>query len=387
MMRKFGRFTGKMRAMAFEFKQGFDELGRQAELEELRKEVADLKKHTGLEDSPARVRRRTRINLEKDVDSAMAPGQAPPAPLPPAPADPAAAAANGAAPTPSIPSHAGLSAEHPGYDTGEDFQHRRQRPASEPAPATAAEPVAAASPTSEPVKQDTRRMTTPPPDSGKPDPETKDGPVDEVEASRAPLMDHLLELRTRLVRILWCIGILFIGGWFVAQPVLEVLLTPLADVARKYHPEATADRSAPQRAARDGVREAEAGLPDRASGRLSVRRLQVYGFVAPGLYKKERAAVLPFLFVMPLLFAAGALVVYYLRPAAVHGHFLQPGIHGRRHRRQQPQPGEAVLRDGDLAVHRLRLRLPASRGARPAVRAPALSRHPACARRAATPSW
>jgi sec-independent protein translocase protein TatB len=50
MMRKFGRFTGKMRAMAFEFQQGLDELGRQAELEELRKEVADLKKHTGLDE-------------------------------------------------------------------------------------------------------------------------------------------------------------------------------------------------------------------------------------------------------------------------------------------------------------------------------------------------
>ena len=50
MMRKFGRFTGKMRAMAFEFKQGIDELGRQAELEELRKEVADLKKATGIDE-------------------------------------------------------------------------------------------------------------------------------------------------------------------------------------------------------------------------------------------------------------------------------------------------------------------------------------------------
>ena len=40
MMRKFGRFTGKMRAMAFEFKQGIDELGRQAELEELQKQWA-----------------------------------------------------------------------------------------------------------------------------------------------------------------------------------------------------------------------------------------------------------------------------------------------------------------------------------------------------------
>jgi sec-independent protein translocase protein TatB len=50
MMRKFGKFTGKMRAMAYEFQQGLDELGRQAELEELRKEVADLKRHTGLDE-------------------------------------------------------------------------------------------------------------------------------------------------------------------------------------------------------------------------------------------------------------------------------------------------------------------------------------------------
>jgi sec-independent protein translocase protein TatB len=42
MMRKFGKFTGQMRALAFEFRQGIDELGRQAELEELRKEVASL---------------------------------------------------------------------------------------------------------------------------------------------------------------------------------------------------------------------------------------------------------------------------------------------------------------------------------------------------------
>ena len=46
MMRKFGRFTGKLRAMAWEFRQSFDEIGRQAELDELRKEVEALKKST-----------------------------------------------------------------------------------------------------------------------------------------------------------------------------------------------------------------------------------------------------------------------------------------------------------------------------------------------------
>ncbi|MEQ1610247.1 MAG: Sec-independent protein translocase protein TatB [Hyphomonadaceae bacterium] len=111
MMRKFGRFTGKMRSMAFEFKQGFDELGRQAELEELRKEVANLKAHTGLDDLK-REFEEDRLGIEKDVNAAMAPV--------PAPTHPAAAsAAAAAAATPAIPSYSGLSPDHPGYDTGE----------------------------------------------------------------------------------------------------------------------------------------------------------------------------------------------------------------------------------------------------------------------------
>ena len=139
MMRKFGRFTGKMRAMAFEFKQGFEELGRQAELEELRKEVANLKKHTGIDDLRREFEEDKR-NLESDVHAAMtdtrptpaqtpqiaSPGQPAPGTEPPPatstapainPTHPAAAAAV-VAPAP----YAGLSADHPGYDTGEDFR-------------------------------------------------------------------------------------------------------------------------------------------------------------------------------------------------------------------------------------------------------------------------
>jgi sec-independent protein translocase protein TatB len=79
MMRKFGRFTGKMRAMAFEFRQGFEELGRQAELDELRKEVADLKKHTGLQDLERDLADDKR-RLESDVLSATMPTSGDPAP-------------------------------------------------------------------------------------------------------------------------------------------------------------------------------------------------------------------------------------------------------------------------------------------------------------------
>ena len=118
MMRKFGRFTGKMRAMAFEFKQGIDELGRQAELEELRKEVAALKSHTGLQEITdiKRELEQDRIDLEKDVRSAMA--DTAPATAPVAPG--VASEMHPAAPKP-LP-YAGLSADHPGYDAGEDFR-------------------------------------------------------------------------------------------------------------------------------------------------------------------------------------------------------------------------------------------------------------------------
>jgi sec-independent protein translocase protein TatB len=102
MMRKFGRFTGKMRAMAFEFKQGFDELGRQAELEELRKEVANLKAHTGLDDIKREFEQES-ADVRSDVNTAMT--------------HPAIAAP--ATPAPAAAPYAGLSAEHPGYDSGE----------------------------------------------------------------------------------------------------------------------------------------------------------------------------------------------------------------------------------------------------------------------------
>src|SRR5689334_13169794 len=71
MMRKFGKFTGKMRALAFEFKQGFDELGRQAELDELRKEVEELKKNTGVADLQADLAK-DHAELERDLSSSMA---------------------------------------------------------------------------------------------------------------------------------------------------------------------------------------------------------------------------------------------------------------------------------------------------------------------------
>lgn len=180
MMRRFGRFTGKMRALAFEFRQGIDELGRQAELEELRKEVADLKKHTGLEDIQKEFEEDKRA-LETDVNKALAPAppphpeQAPGAASKPHPEQARsavskdAASVNGAA-KPAIASHAGLSADHPGYDTGDDFrieghgplpapQPTVEAPQHEPSPAAKAAPEPASPPASTPAPQPAKQGT------------------------------------------------------------------------------------------------------------------------------------------------------------------------------------------------------------------------------------
>jgi sec-independent protein translocase protein TatB len=147
MMRKFGRFTGKMRAMAFEFKQGIDELGRQAELDELRKEVANLKAHTGLDDIKKEIEQES-AGMRSDVNSAM---------THPAIAAPAAATTPAEEPKPVAP-YAGLSADHPGYDAGDDFRIDGAAPApaanghhvngdhANGAPQIAAEPLQASEP-------------------------------------------------------------------------------------------------------------------------------------------------------------------------------------------------------------------------------------------------
>jgi len=131
---------------------------------------------------------------------------------------------------------------------------------------------------------------------------------DEVEASRAPLMDHLVELRRRLVAILACLGVLFVAGWFVSQPALDILLTPFSDAAIRHGREGSeVVFTAPLELL--FIRLKISFLVALAAG-FPFIAYQIYAFVAPGLYRNERAATLPFLFIMPLLFAAGAGLVY-----------------------------------------------------------------------------
>jgi sec-independent protein translocase protein TatC len=149
--------------------------------------------------------------------------------------------------------------------------------------------------------------------------------IDEVEASRAPLMDHLLELRDRVVRILWVIGVLFLAGWYVTEWVLAYLLQPLSDAAhRAGRPlEETIETVTTAPMEMIFVKLKMSFLLAVAVG-FPFIAWQIYAFVAPGLYKNERGAVLPYLFLMPLLFIAGGALVYqYVLPTFMDLSFSQ----------------------------------------------------------------
>jgi len=131
-------------------------------------------------------------------------------------------------------------------------------------------------------------------------------PEDEVEASRMPLLDHLIELRNRLM---WAVGAIFIAFgvcYFFAPQIYSLLMHPLIEAA------GTEGRrmifTAPQEAFFTYIR-----LAFWAAMLVSfpVIAVQVWIFVAPGLYKHEKSAFMPFLVATPVLFAIGGSFVYY----------------------------------------------------------------------------
>jgi sec-independent protein translocase protein TatC len=128
----------------------------------------------------------------------------------------------------------------------------------------------------------------------------------EIEASKAPLIEHLMELRERLIKALLAFLAMFFLSFFFAKEIYNLLLLPYTQVAG---PEAKLIYTAPQEYFFTQIKVALF-----AAGFLScpVVLAQVYAFVAPGLYKHERNAFRPYLFATPLFFAAGALVVYFI---------------------------------------------------------------------------
>ncbi|MBL8780513.1 MAG: twin-arginine translocase subunit TatC [Alphaproteobacteria bacterium] len=136
-----------------------------------------------------------------------------------------------------------------------------------------------------------------------------------IEASRAPLLDHLIELRKRLMWSLVGFVVAFVGCYFFAEQIYAFLTHPLA-VALEGQPGRRMIYTALYETFFTYIKVAGFGalcisFPIIAS--------QIWMFVAPGLYRDERRAFLPFLFATPILFIMGAALVYWgLMPVMIH---------------------------------------------------------------------
>ena len=145
---------------------------------------------------------------------------------------------------------------------------------------------------------------------------------DEVEASRAPLIDHLIELRSRLMWALAGFFVAFLVCFFFAKQIFNLLVIPFQWATQWAGLDA--DKvdliyTAPQEFFFTQIKLAMFGGLVLA---FPVIAMQVYKFVAPGLYRNERRAFMPFLIASPILFLIGAALVYFFFTPMVMWFFL-----------------------------------------------------------------
>jgi sec-independent protein translocase protein TatC len=133
---------------------------------------------------------------------------------------------------------------------------------------------------------------------------------DEIDASKAPLLDHLVELRKRLISSLIALGISFVLCFIFAKQIYNLLVLPYlwANGGSGNGP-IEMIYTAPQEFLFTQMKLALFGAFCIS---FPIVANQIYKFVAPGLYKNERRAFAPYLVATPLLFLLGALVVYFL---------------------------------------------------------------------------
>lgn len=134
---------------------------------------------------------------------------------------------------------------------------------------------------------------------------------DDVEASRAPLLDHLNELRSRLMKALIAFAIATIACFFFAGPIFNILVEPFMEAFRNsgISEDPRLIYTAPLEFFFVKLKIALfAGL----FVSFPIMAWQIYAFVAPGLYKNERGAFWPFLVSAPALFTIGVLFVFYV---------------------------------------------------------------------------
>ncbi len=130
---------------------------------------------------------------------------------------------------------------------------------------------------------------------------------EDIEATKAPLMEHLIELRSRLIKALVAFGITFIVCFFFAKQIYNILVWPFVWVAgpenSKFIYTALLEYF---------ITQLKLALFGAGFISFPIVATQIYKFVAPGLYRHERQAFLPYLVATPVFFGLGAMLVYFV---------------------------------------------------------------------------
>ena len=130
---------------------------------------------------------------------------------------------------------------------------------------------------------------------------------EDIDATKAPLLDHLIELRTRLLWALAAFVVAFLFCFSVARHIYNVLVWPYMWASGSEHVRLIATHFLEQI-----ITHVKLAMFGAAFLSFPVVATQLYKFVAPGLYKNERRAFLPYLVATPILFIVGAAVVYFI---------------------------------------------------------------------------
>ncbi len=131
---------------------------------------------------------------------------------------------------------------------------------------------------------------------------------EDIDASKAPLMDHLIELRSRLIKSLAAFFLMMILCFVFAKYIYNILLFPY-ELAAGSGTNIKLIYTAPQEFL---ITQIKLALFGAAFLSFPVVATQIYMFVAPGLYKTERSAFLPYLIATPICFLLGAAFVYFI---------------------------------------------------------------------------
>src|SRR5438445_7638541 len=131
--------------------------------------------------------------------------------------------------------------------------------------------------------------------------------AEDIEASKAPLIDHLIELRSRLIKALLGFGVAFIFCFFFAKQIYNVLVWPFCVVAG-----AETSKFIYTALLEYFLTQLKLALFGAGFISFPIVATQIYMFVAPVLYKHERGAFLPYLVATPVFFVLGSLLVYFV---------------------------------------------------------------------------